>query len=63
MVVHVLQDEMSILRRRLEKSEKERNELRQTADNLETKVCACAYVFVHAYVCMYMPLPTAIYTI
>lgn len=32
------QDEISALRRRLEKSEKERNELRQTADNLETKV-------------------------
>lgn len=34
------QDEISALRRRLEKSEKERNELRQTADSLETKVCA-----------------------
>ncbi|XP_013876026.1 unconventional myosin-XVIIIb isoform X2 [Austrofundulus limnaeus] len=34
------EDEISALRRRLEKSEKERNELRQTADNLETKVTA-----------------------
>lgn len=33
------QDEISALRRRLEKSERERNELRQTADSLETKVC------------------------
>uniref|UniRef100_A0A673M018 Unconventional myosin-XVIIIb-like n=1 Tax=Sinocyclocheilus rhinocerous TaxID=307959 RepID=A0A673M018_9TELE len=32
------EDEITTLRRRLEKSEKERNELRQTADNLETKV-------------------------
>ncbi|XP_068190713.1 unconventional myosin-XVIIIb-like isoform X1 [Antennarius striatus] len=32
------EDEISALRRRLEKSEKERNELRQTADGLETKV-------------------------
>uniref|UniRef100_A0A671LSV4 Unconventional myosin-XVIIIb-like n=1 Tax=Sinocyclocheilus anshuiensis TaxID=1608454 RepID=A0A671LSV4_9TELE len=32
------EDEITALRRRLEKSEKERNELRQTADNLETKV-------------------------
>ncbi|XP_041815696.1 unconventional myosin-XVIIIb-like isoform X2 [Chelmon rostratus] len=34
------EDEISALRRRLEKSEKERNELRQTADSLETKVTA-----------------------
>ncbi|KAF4108561.1 unconventional myosin-XVIIIb-like isoform X3 [Onychostoma macrolepis] len=34
------EDEITALRRRLEKSEKERNELRQTADNLETKVTA-----------------------
>ncbi|XP_051973250.1 unconventional myosin-XVIIIb-like isoform X1 [Xyrauchen texanus] len=34
------EDEITVLRRRLEKSEKERNELRQTADNLETKVTA-----------------------
>ncbi|XP_026028449.1 unconventional myosin-XVIIIb isoform X2 [Astatotilapia calliptera] len=34
------EDEISVLRRRLEKSEKERNELRQTADSLETKVTA-----------------------
>ncbi|XP_016132795.1 unconventional myosin-XVIIIb-like [Sinocyclocheilus grahami] len=34
------EDEITTLRRRLEKSEKERNELRQTADNLETKVTA-----------------------
>ncbi|KAL1266200.1 hypothetical protein QQF64_001875 [Cirrhinus molitorella] len=34
------EDEITALRRRLEKSEKERNELRQTADNLETKVMA-----------------------
>nr|XP_055063633.1 unconventional myosin-XVIIIb-like isoform X1 [Misgurnus anguillicaudatus]XP_055063634.1 unconventional myosin-XVIIIb-like isoform X1 [Misgurnus anguillicaudatus] len=34
------EDEISALRRRLDKSEKERNELRQTADNLETKVTA-----------------------
>ncbi|XP_027137586.1 unconventional myosin-XVIIIb isoform X3 [Larimichthys crocea] len=34
------EDELSALRRRLEKSEKERNELRQTADSLETKVTA-----------------------
>ncbi|KAF4082136.1 hypothetical protein AMELA_G00148240 [Ameiurus melas] len=34
------EDEISILRRRLEKSEKERIELRQTADNLETKIMA-----------------------
>uniref|UniRef100_A0A3B3XIC3 Myosin motor domain-containing protein n=1 Tax=Poecilia mexicana TaxID=48701 RepID=A0A3B3XIC3_9TELE len=34
------EDEVSALRRRLEKSEKERNELRQTADSLETKVTA-----------------------
>ncbi|CAJ1069974.1 unconventional myosin-XVIIIb [Xyrichtys novacula] len=34
------EDELSALRRRLEKSEKERNELRQTADGLETKVTA-----------------------
>lgn len=33
------QDEISALRRRLEKSERERNELRQTTDSLETKVC------------------------
>lgn len=41
MMIVVCQDEISALRRRLEKSEKERNELRQTADNLETKVCVC----------------------
>ncbi|XP_051539744.1 unconventional myosin-XVIIIb-like isoform X2 [Myxocyprinus asiaticus] len=34
------EDEITALRRRLEKSEKERNELRQTAYNLETKVTA-----------------------
>ncbi|KAF7650042.1 hypothetical protein LDENG_00131310 [Lucifuga dentata] len=34
------EDEILSLRRRLEKSEKERNELRQTADGLETKVTA-----------------------
>lgn len=34
------EDEITALRRRLEKSEKERNELRQSADNLETKVTA-----------------------
>ncbi|XP_037548617.1 unconventional myosin-XVIIIb isoform X2 [Nematolebias whitei] len=34
------EDEVSALRHRLEKSEKERNELRQTADSLETKVTA-----------------------
>ncbi|KAM9307416.1 unconventional myosin-XVIIIb [Pholidichthys leucotaenia] len=34
------EDEISALRRRLEKSERERNELRQTADSLETKVTA-----------------------
>ncbi|XP_041826615.1 unconventional myosin-XVIIIb-like [Melanotaenia boesemani] len=34
------EDELSALRRRLEKSEKERNELRQTADSLETKITA-----------------------
>ncbi|XP_069557143.1 unconventional myosin-XVIIIb-like isoform X1 [Brachyistius frenatus] len=34
------EDEISALRRRLEKSEKERNELRQTADGLETKITA-----------------------
>ncbi|XP_040013893.1 unconventional myosin-XVIIIb-like [Xiphias gladius] len=34
------EDEVSALRRRLEKSEKERNELRQTADSLETRVTA-----------------------
>ncbi|XP_036450276.1 unconventional myosin-XVIIIb-like isoform X2 [Colossoma macropomum] len=34
------EDEITALRRRLEKSEKERNELRQTVDNLETKVTA-----------------------
>ncbi|XP_028456905.1 unconventional myosin-XVIIIb isoform X1 [Perca flavescens] len=34
------EDEISALRRRLDKSEKERNELRQTADGLETKVTA-----------------------
>ncbi|KAM3874623.1 unconventional myosin-XVIIIb [Diretmus argenteus] len=34
------EDEISALRRRLEKSEKERNELRQAADSLETKVTA-----------------------
>nr|XP_046231592.1 unconventional myosin-XVIIIb-like isoform X2 [Scatophagus argus] len=34
------EDEVWSLRRRLEKSEKERNELRQTADSLETKVTA-----------------------
>ncbi|XP_032426317.1 unconventional myosin-XVIIIb isoform X3 [Xiphophorus hellerii] len=34
------EDEVSALRRRLEKSEKERNELRQTVDSLETKVTA-----------------------
>ncbi|XP_038590162.1 unconventional myosin-XVIIIb-like isoform X1 [Micropterus salmoides] len=34
------EDEISALRRRLEKSEKERNELRQTVDSLETKVTA-----------------------
>eukprot|EP00066_Takifugu_rubripes_P013892 XP_011603158.1 PREDICTED: unconventional myosin-XVIIIb [Takifugu rubripes] len=34
------EDEITALRRRLEKSEKERNELRQTADSLETKVTA-----------------------
>ena len=33
------QDEISALRRRLEKSEKERNELRQNIDSVETKVC------------------------
>ncbi|XP_026130318.1 unconventional myosin-XVIIIb-like isoform X1 [Carassius auratus] len=34
------EEEITALRRRLEKSEKERNELRQSADNLETKVTA-----------------------
>ncbi|XP_026153200.1 unconventional myosin-XVIIIb isoform X2 [Mastacembelus armatus] len=34
------EDEISTLRRRLEKSEKEKNELRQTADSLETRVTA-----------------------
>ncbi|XP_029940284.1 unconventional myosin-XVIIIb [Salarias fasciatus] len=34
------EDEISALRRRLEKSEKERNELRQTTDSLETKLTA-----------------------
>ncbi|XP_062291208.1 unconventional myosin-XVIIIb [Scomber scombrus] len=34
------EDEISALRRRLEKSEKERNDLRQAADSLETKVTA-----------------------
>ncbi|KAJ8339533.1 hypothetical protein SKAU_G00363190 [Synaphobranchus kaupii] len=34
------QDEICALRRRLEKSEKERSELRQSADSLETKVTA-----------------------
>ncbi|KAL4609513.1 unconventional myosin-XVIIIb-like [Arapaima gigas] len=34
------EDEITALRQRLEKSEKERNELRQTADHLETKVTA-----------------------
>lgn len=34
------EDEISALRRRLEKSEKERNELRQTAESLETKITA-----------------------
>ncbi|XP_047425911.1 unconventional myosin-XVIIIb-like isoform X2 [Mugil cephalus] len=34
------EDEISALRRRLEKSEKERNELRQSVDGLETKVTA-----------------------
>ncbi|KAM6902590.1 unconventional myosin-XVIIIb isoform 1-T2 [Xenentodon cancila] len=34
------EDEISALRRRLEKSEKERNELRQSADGLETRVTA-----------------------
>ncbi|XP_047229414.1 unconventional myosin-XVIIIb-like isoform X1 [Girardinichthys multiradiatus] len=38
--LRAMEDEVSALRRRLEKSEKERNELRQTADNLETKVTA-----------------------
>ncbi|KAF7701100.1 unconventional myosin-XVIIIb-like isoform X2 [Silurus meridionalis] len=38
--VRAKEDEIAILRRRLEKSEKERNELRQTADNLETKITA-----------------------
>ncbi|KAM9841620.1 unconventional myosin-XVIIIb [Aulostomus maculatus] len=34
------EDEISALRRRLEKSEKERNELRQTADSRESKITA-----------------------
>uniref|UniRef100_A0A8C5A4H3 Myosin motor domain-containing protein n=1 Tax=Gadus morhua TaxID=8049 RepID=A0A8C5A4H3_GADMO len=34
------EDELSVLRRKLEKSEKERNDLRQTTDILETKVTA-----------------------
>ncbi|XP_035248113.1 unconventional myosin-XVIIIb-like isoform X4 [Anguilla anguilla] len=34
------EDEICALRRRLEKSEKDRSELRQSADNLETKVTA-----------------------
>ncbi|XP_072515670.1 unconventional myosin-XVIIIb-like [Salminus brasiliensis] len=38
--IRAKEDEITALRRRLEKSEKERNELRQTADNLETKVTA-----------------------
>ncbi|XP_053542662.1 unconventional myosin-XVIIIb isoform X2 [Ictalurus punctatus] len=38
--IRAKEDEISILRRRLEKSEKERIELRQTADNLETKIMA-----------------------
>ncbi|XP_055369543.1 LOW QUALITY PROTEIN: unconventional myosin-XVIIIb-like [Betta splendens] len=38
--LRVKEDEISTLRRRLEKSEKERNELRQTADSLETKITA-----------------------
>ncbi|KAM4634781.1 unconventional myosin-XVIIIb [Polymixia lowei] len=38
--LRVKEDEISALRRRLEKSEKERNELRQTTDSLETKVTA-----------------------
>ncbi|XP_034458601.1 unconventional myosin-XVIIIb-like isoform X1 [Hippoglossus hippoglossus] len=38
--IRAKEDEVSTLRRRLEKSEKERNELRQTADSLETKITA-----------------------
>ncbi|TTK47635.1 Unconventional myosin-XVIIIb [Bagarius yarrelli] len=38
--IRAKEDEINILRRRLEKSEKERNEIRQTADNLETKIMA-----------------------
>ncbi|KAM9455976.1 unconventional myosin-XVIIIb [Clarias gariepinus] len=38
--VRAKEDEINMLRRRLEKSEKERNELRQTADSLETKITA-----------------------
>lgn len=41
------QDEISALRRRLEKSEKERNELRQTTDSLETKVCVASQSHTH----------------
>lgn len=46
---HFCQDEMSVLRRRLEKSEKERNELRQTADSLETKVCLVTQTHLHTH--------------
>lgn len=42
------QDEISALRRRLEKSEKERNELRQTAYSLETRVCAATHTHTQA---------------
>ncbi|XP_047660634.1 unconventional myosin-XVIIIb isoform X3 [Tachysurus fulvidraco] len=38
--IQAKEDEIRMLRERLEKSEKERNELRQTADNLETKTMA-----------------------
>ncbi|XP_077944755.1 unconventional myosin-XVIIIb isoform X4 [Gasterosteus aculeatus] len=38
--LRVKEDEVSALRRRLQKSERERNELRQTADGLETKITA-----------------------
>lgn len=41
------QDEISALRRRLEKSEKDRNELRQTTDSLETKVCVASQSHTH----------------
>ena len=43
------QDELSALRRKLDKSEKERNDLRQSTDVLETKVHTRTHTHIHTH--------------